>query len=479
MQFSHTVLASTDSNAFASVRERTTTRDERFALGRSLREKVPISALGVWNATQARPDPIDLINESHEGRVDDLVPIRVGRMVSSPYGFYRGTAVVMASDVAALPITGIMPVICGDSHLGNFGFYRSPEGEQVIDLNDFDEAHPGSWEWDLRRLVASIWVAGRENGSSERQCADSVASCVRAYRDEVRYLADQPLLMRSYNRLDVERLRETATEKSLRAEIARSARRARQRTSDRALPRFTREHAGLRQIVEEPPLITHIMRSEEEAIGIALDDYLGTLATHWQRVVGGYTIVDIAHKVVGVGSVGLRAYVVLLQGSSPDDMVFLQLKQARRSVLAPYVHGESAWHAHQGQRVVEYQQALQTVSDPLLGWTTVGEHQYYVRQFRNMKGTIALDAIDAAALTDYAGIVGHLLAKGHARTSGASMIAGYFGKGDDIERAMCRFAAAYADQTEADHAAFVAAVKAGRLPIEPGALDSRGSAFRP
>jgi uncharacterized protein (DUF2252 family) len=221
------------------------------------------------------------------------------------------------------------------------------------------------------------------------------------------------------------------------------------------------------------------MRSEEDAIAVALDEYLGTLATHWRRVVGGYTIVDIAHKVVGVGSVGLRAYVVLLEGSSPDDVLFLQLKQARRSVLAPYVHGESAWHAHQGQRVVEYQQALQTVSDPLLGWTTVGDYQYYVRQFRNMKGTIPLDAIDAAALTDYAGIVGHLLAKGHARTSGASMIAGYFGRNDNIERAMCRFAAAYADQTEADHDTFVAAVRAGRLPIEDGALERAGSAFRP
>ena len=349
-------------------------------------------------------------------------------MVSSPYGFLRGTAIVMAADVAGLPATGITPVICGDAHLGNFGFYASPEGELVIDLNDFDEAHPGGWEWDLRRLVASIWVAGRENSSSEKQCADAVTSCVSAYRAEVNFLADQPLLMRSYNRLDVKRLHETATEKTLRAEIARSAKRARNRTSDRALPRFTREHEGRRHIVDEPPLITHLPEQDGELIAAALDEYLTTLAPHWRRVLGGYTLVDIAHKVVGVGSVGLRAYVALLEGSSPDDVLFLQLKQARRSVLAEYVHGDSAWHAHQGQRVVEYQQALQTVSDPLLGWTTVDERQYYVRQFRNMKGTIPLDAIDPAALADYAGIVGHLLAKGHARTSGASMIAGYAGR---------------------------------------------------
>ena len=311
----HTVLAEADSTAFGSLRRRPTSRTERYALGKSLRKKVPRSSLGHWEVRRDRPDPVSLIQQSHQGRLDWLIPIRVARMVGSPYGFLRGSAVVMAEDVAKLPSTGITPVICGDAHLGNFGFYASPEGELVIDLNDFDEAHPGGWEWDLRRLVASIWVAGRENGSSERQCADSVASCVRAYRDELLYLADQPLLMRSYNRLDVERLRETASEKSLRAEIARSARRARQRTSDRALPRFTREHRGLRQIVEEPPLITHVMRSEEEAIGVALDDYLATLATHWQRVVGGYTIVDIAHKVVGVGSVGLRAYVVLLEAA--------------------------------------------------------------------------------------------------------------------------------------------------------------------
>jgi uncharacterized protein (DUF2252 family) len=405
--------------------------------------------------------------------------VRVARMVVSPYGFLRGTAIVMADDVARLPATGITPVVCGDSHLGNFGFYASPEGELVIDLNDFDEAHPGSWEWDLRRLTASIWVAGRENGSSEDQCRASVLACVAAYRDEVRFLADQPLLMRSYNRLDVSRLHETATEKSLRDEIERSAKRARSRTSDRALPRFTAERDGKRQIVEDPPLITRVSDEDYEAIAEGLDEYLQTLAPHWRRAIGGYTLIDVAPKVVGVGSVGLRAFVALLEGSSPDDVVFLQLKQARRSVLAKYVHGSSAWHAHQGQRVVEYQQALQTVSDPLLGWTTIGGLQYYVRQFRNMKGTIPLDAIDAAALTDYAGIVGHLLAKGHARTSGASMIAGYAGATDRLDRALAKFARAYADQTEADHAELVKAVRRGALPVAEGALEGIGSAFRP
>lgn len=475
----HTVLTSADSAAFASIQQRGTTRDERFALGRALRERVPISALGVWNATQARQDPIDLINASHVGRLEELIPIRVGRMISSPYGFYRGSAVVMAADVAALPLTGIMPVVCGDAHLGNFGFYRSPEGEQVIDLNDFDEAHPGAWEWDLRRLVAAVWVAGRENGYSEDAILEAVHACVLAYRDEVAQLAAMPLLARSYNRLDVQQLYEATTEQDLRSEIKRAAKNARKRTSDRAVPRFTTEQNGERRMVEELPLIRSVRGEEYDQLAHGLDAYLNTLDPHWRRVVAGYTLIDIAHKVVGVGSVGLRAYVALLEGSSPDDVLFLQLKQARRSVLAKYVHGDSAWHAHQGQRVVAYQQALQTVSDPLLGWTEVAGRQYYIRQFRNMKGTVPLDSLTASALQGYAGIVGHLLAKGHARTSGASMIAGYLGRGERAAKAFSRFARLYADQTEADHADLVKAAREGRVPVADGALSAMGSAFRP
>ena len=437
-------------------------------MGQDLRRRVPRRSLGDWSASPGRPDPVQLITESHKGRLDWLIPVRVGRMAATPYGFLRGAAVVMAADVAGLPSTGITPVICGDAHLGNFGFYASPERDLVIDLNDFDEAHPGGWEWDLRRLVASIWVAGRQNGAGERQCEAAVRQCVAGYRAEVRALASTPLLDRSYQRLDAERLQQRAVGKSLHAEIKRAAARARRRTSDRALPRFTSERDGQRRIVEDPPLVTRINYAEADQIARGLDEYLGTLAPHWRRALGGYTLIDIAHKVVGVGSVGLRAYVALLEGSSPDDVLFLQLKQARRSVFARYVHGEGAWHAHQGQRVVEYQQALQTVSDPLLGWATVGGHQYYVRQFRNMKGSVALDSIDAAALADYAAVTGHLLAKGHARTSGASMIVGYAGSSDRLDSALARFARLYADQTEADHAALVKATDRGVLPVERG-----------
>jgi uncharacterized protein (DUF2252 family) len=389
-------------------------------------------------------------------------------MVQSPYAFLRGTAAIMAEDFSGLPSTGITPVICGDAHLGNFGFYASPERALVFDLNDFDEAHPGRWEWDMRRLTVSVYVAGRVNGASERHCRDAVKRCVGAYREHVRDLAEQPLLTRSLMTLDVDRLRETVSDGSLRDDVERSADRARKRTSDRALPKLTTLADGHHRIVEEPPVLTRLTESEYEEVAEALDVYLTTLPPHWRRLVAGYTLRDVAHKVVGVGSVGLRAYVALCEGSSPDDALFLQLKEARRSVVARFVHGDSAWHQHQGQRVVEYQQALQTVSDPLLGWTSVGDRQYYVRQFRDMKGAITVDDLGPEALADYAGVCGLLLAKGHSRTSGASMIAGYLGKAKKAAKAFARFARHYADQVEHDHQRLVAAVDRGVLPAEYG-----------
>ncbi len=464
----HVVLPAVEASAYASLTRRPVSRDERYALGKALRHEVPRSSLGVWEPPHDRIDPVDQVVAAHDDRLDWLIPVRIGRMVASPYAFLRGTAGIMASDFATLPATGIVPVICGDAHIGNFGFYASPERDLVFDLNDFDEAHPGSWEWDLRRVVTSVWVAGRQNGCSEDDAAGAVRACVAAYRGQIRELAEQPLLSRAFERLDLDRLWETSSDDGFRKEVERSARRARTRTSDRALPKFTEQRDGERRIVEQPPLITRPDDRARDQLLAALDAYLATLTPQWRRVLAGYTVVDVAHKVVGVGSVGLRAYVALCEGSSPDDVVFLQLKQARRSVVAPFVHGENALHEHQGQRVVEYQQALQTVSDPLLGWTTIDGRQYYVRQFRDMKGAIAVDGIDAKALSDYAGICGYLLAKGHARTSGASMIAAYIGKSDKLDEALAQFARAYADQTERDHAALVAAVAAGRLPAEHG-----------
>jgi uncharacterized protein (DUF2252 family) len=439
---------------------------ERKAAGRALRDKIKRGDLGCWRPKEDRADPVDLIEEAHAGRLERLVPVRVGRMVTSPYAFLRGAASLMAEDFAGIPRTGIEPVVCGDAHLGNFGFYASPERDLVFDLNDFDEAHPGPWEWDLWRLTTSIWVAGRQNGLAERTCEDAVLWCATAYRRQIADLAGQPLLARSFNRMDIDRMRQEMADWSLRAEIERAANLARLRTSDRALPKLTRERDGMRHIVDQPPVVMHVSDEEKERLIDGLEEYLKTLPPHWHRVLSSYVVVDVAQKVVGVGSVGLRAFVVLLQGNGTHDMLFLQLKQARRSCVATFVHGDIAWHTHQGQRVVEYQQTLQTVSDPLLGWTTVEHRNYYVRQFRDMKGAVTVEGMDGSALMDYGRICGALLAKGHARSTGATMLSGYLGKGDVADRAFARFARAYADQTEADHQALQRAVKSGRLPAE-------------
>ena len=444
------------------------THKERKAAGRALREKVKRGDLGRWRPASDRPDPVDLVEMAHVGRLERLIPLRIGRMVASPYAYLRGSAAVMAEDFASLPRTGIESVICGDAHLGNFGFYASPERDLVFDLNDFDEAHPGPWEWDLWRLATSVWVAGRQNGLAEGTCEDATLWCAAAYRRQIARLAGQPLLARSFDRMDIDRMRQEMADWSLRAEIERSANFARLRTSDRALPKLTRENSGVRRIVDQPPIVTHVSEEEKERLIDGLEEYLNTLPPHWRRVVSSYVVVDVAHKVVGVGSVGLRAFVVLLQGNNAQDSFFLQMKQARRSCVAPFVHGDTAWHKHQGQRVVEYQQTLQTVSDPLLGWTTVDNRDYYVRQFRDMKGAITVEAMDGSALMDYGRICGTLLAKGHARSNGATMLSGFLGKGDVADRAIARFARAYADQTEVDHQALQRAVKSGRLPAEHG-----------
>ena len=252
----HSVVMGADSSGFTSLRHDASPRAERYALGRRLRGEVPRTALGDWAVPPGRSDVTDLVIQSHAGRLDRLVPVRIGRMISSPYAFLRGAANVHAEDFAGLPATGITPVICGDAHLGNFGFYASPERDLVFDLNDFDEAHPGAWEWDLRRLTTSIWVAGRQNGSPESSCGQAVERCVEEYRLQIAALAVRPLLARGYERLDVARMLRTASHASLRAQIRESARRARRRTSDRALPRFTERRGGARRLVEEPPLIT-------------------------------------------------------------------------------------------------------------------------------------------------------------------------------------------------------------------------------
>lgn len=449
--------------SYASLCRAPVPRAEREALGKRLRDKVAVRSLGDWHPGAERADLVSQLDGLHRGRLPHLVPIRVSRMLASPYGYLRGSAAIMAADLATLPATGIMPVICGDAHVGNFGCYASPERELVLDVSDFDEAHPGCWEWDVRRLAASIWVAGRQAGRGEDHCADATTACAASYQEHLRELAGRPLLARSFDQVAVDGITDGNGSKPLRKAMRKAARKARHRTSETALPRLTEERDGERRIVAEPPLICQLDQRTAHGIARALDGYLRTLPSQWQRVVGGYAIRDIALKVVGLGSVGLRAYVVLCTGIGPDDVLFLQVKEARRSVVAPFVHGDTAWHQHQGQRVVEYQQTLQAVSDPLLGWATHRGHQYYVRQFRDMKGSVDLDGIKAPALTAYAAICGRLLAKAHARSAGASLIAGYLGTSSAFPTAICQFGRAYADQTERDHDALRQAVAQGRL----------------
>lgn len=461
------ILRGEDSDVHFSLR-RHVPRSKRMAAGKGLRQAVPLRTLGDWQPPADRGDLISQLEAQHEGRLDDIVPIRVGRMADSPYGFLRGAAAIMAADLASLPATGIMPVICGDAHLGNFGCYASPERKLVLDLTDFDEAHPGCWEWDLRRLAASIWVAGRQAGRREDQCEAATAAAAAAYRERLRALARRPLLERSFDYQAVDRLSVADFSESLRKELRRTARKARNRTSAGALPRFTEQRDGERRIVEEPPLISRVGPADEDRITAALDNYLSTLPPHWRRVVGAYAVRDVALKVVGLGSVGLPAYVVLCEGSGHHDVLFLQLKEARRSVIARHVHGEIARHNHQGQRAVEYQQALQTVSDPLLGWTTIGHRHYYVRQLRDMKGSVDTERLKSRGFAEYAGICGRLLARAHARTAIASLIAGYLGSSPALENAMCQFARSYADQTERDHQTLAGAVGRGRIAAERG-----------
>ena len=265
-------------------------------------------------------------------------------MVASPYGFLRGATIVMAHDLSRLPATGITPVICGDAHLGNFGFYASPERDLVLDLNDFDEAHPGPWEWDLRRLVTSIWIAGRQNGSRKSQCGDAVMACVASYRESMRVPCEPAAAVALVSAPGRRPVAHYGDGEIVARDDCAGRRLARTRTSDRALPRFTTGRGGRRRIVEKPPLISRVTAEPAQRIAAALDDYLGTLAPHWRRVVAGYTLVDVAHKVVGVSSVGLRSYVALLEGSSPDDVIFLQLKAGPaigRGSLRPWRVGQA------------------------------------------------------------------------------------------------------------------------------------------
>jgi uncharacterized protein (DUF2252 family) len=440
---------------------------ERLAAGRALRAKVPRSVHADWKPAGDRPDPIDLLEASNRARVPGLIPIRYGRMLHSPFTFLRGAAAVMAHDLAGTPATGLRVQACGDCHLMNFGAFASPERTLLFDMNDFDETVPAPWEWDVKRLAASVAVASRHLGGSARGCVDAVLACVRSYRERLREFARTKVLDVWYARIAFKtliQLSRTAAERKLWEEGARTAR---ARTAVHVIPKLVatvREH---RRIVDNPPCIYHPADAGafEAEMRSLFKHYRASLPDSVRFLFDRYRFVDAAVKVVGVGSVGTRCAVAYFE-AGPDDPLLLQVKEAQHSVLEPYA-GKSRYH-NQGQRVVVGQRLMQSASDIFLGWARDEERgfDFYVRQLRDMKGSVPLEAMTPPDLADYAEYCGWALARAHAKSGDAARISGYLGKSDAFDRAVAAFAAAYADQSERDHAALVAAVSAGRLHAE-------------
>jgi uncharacterized protein (DUF2252 family) len=441
------------------------TPTDRLAAGKARRTKTPRSTHAAWHPPAKRPDPVALLEQSSKGRLPHLVPIRYGRMFASPFAFLRGSPIVMAHDLAATPTTGILVQTCGDAHLMNFGVYASPERHLLFDVNDFDETLPGPWEYDVKRLATSVVVAGRSHGMPRASCREAAVACVRSYRERLREYSEMRLLDVWYSHVDAE-----AAIKVFRRSGSAGAldlNKARRRNSVQALSKLAKPVGGHLRIVDNPPLVSHVIDpSLSEALRRLFHGYSLSLQDDRRTLLQRYRLVDFALKVVGVGSVGTRSYILLLDSSHSEDPLFLQIKEAGTSVLEPHV-GKSKYH-HHGRRVVTGQRLMQSVSDIFLGWTSEGGHDYYVRQLRDMKGTADLEAMSGSDLVDYAALCGWVLARAHARSGDAAILSGYLGRNDVFDEAVAAFAHAYADQTERDYDTFQLAVKAGRIPAEPG-----------
>jgi len=436
---------------------------QRMAAGRALREKVPRTSHAKWKPPPNRPDPIELLKESDRGRLPELIPIRYARMRRSPFGFFRGAAALMAFDLARTPVTGIRVQACGDCHVLNFGGFGSPERRLVFDINDFDETLPAPWEWDLKRLAASIVLAGGDRGESSRQCSDTVRQMVASYRKHMRVYARMRAIDAWYSHIDAEILvydAKTTRDKKRWEEIEQEAR---LQTAEHIFPRITDLEKGRIRIIDKPPLMYH-PRNYGKATRHVRDmfhRYRLTLPEERRVILDRYKIVDIARKVVGVGSVGTRCAVMLMMAEK-NDPLFLQFKEAHASVLQPYT--AKSRYLNQGERVVTGQRMLQSASDVFLGWTRDNEgHDYYFRQLRDMKMSVPLERITKTCWQEYVEICGWVLARGHARTGDAAQIGGYAGKKDTLDRAIAKFAISYAEQTERDHEVLVKAIKSGRL----------------
>ncbi|MBV6697392.1 DUF2252 domain-containing protein [Kitasatospora aureofaciens] len=450
-----------------------TTLAERRRRGRAARERVSRSAHGRWIPAADRPDPVAVLERQGEDRVARLLPIRYGRMADTPFTFLRGAAAVMAADLAAGPDTGLTVQLCGDAHLLNFGVYASPERALLFDVNDFDETYPGPFEWDVKRLAASVAVAARDNGHDDDRARRAALAAAHGYATALRRLAGMGELDVWYARIDPDELLPLVRKPKQRKRVEADLAGARRRTSLQAFGKLTEERDGQRRIISEPPLIEPLTKTELRGIGKVFSDYRATLAEDRRVLLDRYRFVDAATKVVGVGSVGTRCHIVLLEGRDGRDPLFLQLKEAGRSVLedhlpATRVDAEVAAH-HGGRRVVTGQHLMQAASDIFLGWTTgpAGRH-FYGRQLRDMKGSVEVADMTPSSLRAYAELCGRTLARAHARTGDRLAIAGYLGTADTFAEAIADFAMQYADRTVLDHAELLAAIDAGRIKATRG-----------
>ncbi|HEY6712064.1 MAG TPA: DUF2252 domain-containing protein [Rubrobacter sp.] len=446
----------------------------RHERGRAARQVVPRGSHAEWEPAPDRPDPIDLLEAQASDRIPDLLPIRYSRMMTSPFAFMRGSVIVMAHDLASTPKSGIQSQLCGDAHLLNFGAYASPERALLFDLNDFDETLPGPWEWDVKRLAASLVVAGRENGFDAADCRRAAQASAASYRRRMAKFSEMGELEVWYSRVSEEELSgllsDASPEKKARKQFSKAVRKARGRDSLQALSKLTRVVDGRRMINDDPPLLVRIPEGDEirGQIYAILESYKRTLQEDRRHLLDRYRFVDVARKVVGVGSVGIRAYVVLLEGHDKNDPLFLQVKEAGPSVLESHV--PSSTHEHHGHRVVAGQRLMQAASDIFLGWFRgPAGRDFYWRQLKDMKGSANVEGMSPDELVIYAGLCGWALARAHARSGDRVQISAYLGKSERFDTAIAAFAEAYADQTERDHAALLAAVKSGRVVAEAGA----------
>ncbi|HTA14374.1 MAG TPA: DUF2252 domain-containing protein [Solirubrobacteraceae bacterium] len=455
---------------------------EREAKGKAARKQTPRSSHGEWRPGATRTDPVEILEGQAQSRVPELVPIRYGRMTVSPFAFYRGAAAIMASDLADTPVSGLRVQLCGDAHLSNFGGFASPEREMLFDINDFDETLPGPWEWDVKRLAASVCVAGREQGFQAEQIDEIVRWTAQTYREAMRGFAQMGNLAVWYARLNVRDVMALVSElrvvkRKRLQKMERNIGKARSKDSTRAVAKLTEQVDGQLRFVNEPPLIVPIedlldppRRSELQArLGEMLEAYRKSLQDDRCALLGEFDFESIARKVVGVGSVGTRAWVMLFVGRDEQDPLVLQAKEAVASVLEPYA-GASEYGNH-GQRVVEGQRLMQAASDVFLGWLpALGADEvlrdFYVRQLWDGKLSVDIEAMDPPQLRAYGRLCGWTLARAHARTGDRIAIASYLGSADTFDRAIVEYSRTYADQSEADYRALLAAIEAGRLQAE-------------